>query len=130
MTIGNIRTTTAGAALAALLAVMMLAIPAWSAAPTAPIFPPGSHIGLVPPPGMVASSAFPGFVDPTKNAGIVISSLPGNAYADMEKTLTADALKQRGITLEKRETLQLNIGKGDLVIGTQLGPDKMPYRKW
>ncbi len=30
------------------------------------IFPPGSRIGLVPPPGMVVSKTFDGFADPAK----------------------------------------------------------------
>jgi hypothetical protein len=118
---------------------VMVTVPAWSATPAepatpatpaAPIFPLGSRIGIVPPPGMVKSNNLPGFVDPKANAGIIISVFPIGAYEAMEKTLTADALKARGITLEKRDTMQLSIGKGDLVIGTQMGPDKTPYRKW
>jgi hypothetical protein len=120
---------TARAGIAA-LALVMFAIPAWGAAPAAPVFPPGSRVGLVPPPGMVVSKTFPGFVDPGTNAGVIISVFPGGAYAEMEKTLTDDALKKQGVTLEKRQSLQLSIGKGDLVVGTQLGPDKAPYRKW
>ena len=100
------------------------------AAPATPVFPPGSHIGLVPPPGMVASTTFPGFVDAAKNAAIVISVLPGGGYADMEKTLANDILQKQGITVEKREPIQVGIGSGDLIVGTQLAPDKKPYRKW
>jgi hypothetical protein len=134
----------------AVLAFVVLAVPAWAAAPAtpaptlaapaapkpvpaapaAPIFPPGSRVGLVPPPGMMLSKTFPGFVDPKANAGIIVSVLPAGAYADMEKTFTADALKKRGITLEKHESLQLSVGKGDLVVGTQLDPNKTLYRKW
>jgi hypothetical protein len=118
---------------AAMLALAIFGITAQataSAAPAAPLFPTGSLIGLVPPPGMTPSKSFPGFVDPEKNAGIIIATLPVGAYADMEKTLTDDALKQRGITLQKRQSLQLSIGKGELVIGTQLAPNKVVYRKW
>jgi hypothetical protein len=32
--------------------------------------------------------------------------------------------------VEKRETLQLAIGKAALVVGTQQGPDHTPYHKW
>jgi hypothetical protein len=141
MTIGIGKLATA-CTVFAVLAFMILAAPAWAAAPAAPatpaapaasatpIFPPGSRVGLVPPPGMVLSKTFPGFVDPKANAGIIIGVLPAGAYADMEKTFTADALKKRGITLEKHQSLQLNIGKGDLVVGTQLDPNKTLYRKW
>lgn len=118
------------AGLAAALALAILSLAARGAEPAAPVFPPGSLIGLVPPPGMTPSKTFSGFIDPTRNAGIIISTLPAGAYADMEKTLTDEALKKQGVTLEKRQSLQLAIGKGDLVIGTQLAPDKKPYRKW
>jgi len=119
-----------GLVFAAVLALSHLSPSAQAAEPAAPIFPPGSRIGLVPPPGMAPSKTFSGFVDPAKNAGIMISVLPAGAYADMEKTFTDEALKKRGMTLEKRQSLQLAIGKGDLVIATQLAPDKTPYRKW
>jgi hypothetical protein len=130
MTDGLFKSFSARLGLVAVLVLATIAGPARAAQPVAPIFPLGSLIGLVPPTGMTASTTFPGFVDPEKNAGIVINALPAGAYADMEKTLTDDALKQRGITIEKRESLQLSIGKGELVVGTQLAPDKAPYRKW
>lgn len=120
----------AGAGLAAALALLLLAIPAYSAEPAAPVFPTGSRIGLVPPPGMTESKTFPGFVDIAKNAGIIINELPFGAYADVQKTFATDALKKRGVTVEKRETLQLGIGQGELVVGTQIAPDKISYRKW
>jgi len=120
----------AGAGFAVALALLLLPIAARSAEPAAPVFPTGSRIGLVPPVGMTESKTFPGFVDLEKNAGIIINELPPGAYADIEKTLTPDALKKRGVTVEKRETLQLGIGQGDLVVGTQVAPDKTVYRKW
>ena len=101
MKIGTIKFTTACAGFAAVFALMILAIPARSAGPAVPVFPLGSHIGLVPPPGMVPSKTFAGFVDPANNAGIVMSVFPAGAYDDMEKTLTVDALKKAGITTGK-----------------------------
>jgi hypothetical protein len=122
--------TAARAGLAAIFAFLMLAMPAWAAAP-APIFPPGSHIGLVPPPGMVPSKTFPGFIDPNDNGvGMVIGSIPAGAYDEMQKTFTPDGLKKQGITLEKRDTIQLSIGQGLLLVGTQRFPDKKVVRKW
>jgi len=125
----NIGSDCACIGLAALVALMALAVPAGAAAP-APVFPPGSHLGLVPPPGMVPSTAFNGFVDPEANAGIVITALPPEAYASMAKSMSEEALKKQGVTVEKRESIQLNLGKGDLVEGTQLSPDKKLFRKW
>lgn len=130
MTDNKIKLIAAGAGLAAALALLVLALPAWSAAPAAPVFPLGSRVGLVPPPGMTLSKTFPGFVDLDKNAGIVINELPAGASADFEKTLSTEALKKQGISVEKRESLQLGIGQATLIVGTQVAPDKTPYRKW
>ena len=75
MTISNrksmpARTGFAGRFVLMSFALMMFAIfafPALSAGAPEPEFPPGSHIGLVPPPGMVPSKTFPGFVDPNNS---------------------------------------------------------------
>jgi hypothetical protein len=118
---------TAVAALAASLILALFVLPAYAAEP---IFPTGSRVGLVPPAGMIAAKTFPGFVDADNKAAILITAIPGSAYAEMEKTFALDALKKQGITLEKRETLQLGIGKAVLITGTQVAPDKTTYRKW
>ncbi len=118
------------AAMAALAASLVLALFTVPASAADPVFPTGSRFGLVPPAGMVAAKTFPGFVDIHNKAAILITALPGGAYAEVEKTLTADALKKQGITVEKRDTLQLAVGTAVLVVGTQLAPDKTPYRKW
>jgi hypothetical protein len=131
MRIGPLNYIAARLGFAVVLALAMMAIPARAAAPAAPVFPVGSRVGLLPPPGMTLSKTFPGFVDVNKNAGIVINTLPAAAFADMQKTLTDDVLKKRGVTVNKRETLQLGIGTGDFVVGTQTAPDnKTSYRKW
>ena len=127
MITSGIRSSASSIALAGIFALAFSVIPARA---DEPVFPPGSNIGLIPPPGMTIAKSFPGFIDAEKNAGILVGMLPLTAYDDMEKTLTDDSLKKQGITVEKRETLQLNIGKGLLVIGTEIGPDKTTYRKW
>lgn len=116
------------AALAVALA-LAITIPASPARAADPIFPFGSRVGLVPPPGMVASDSFAGFSDPSENAAILITVLPAAAYDHVERTFDADALKKQGIIIEKREPMQLRTGKGFLVIGRQLA-DKEHYRKW
>jgi hypothetical protein len=82
-----------------------------------PIFPLGSHIGFVPPAGFVASKRFPGFEDPDTRSSIVIATLPAQAYANLEASLTTEALKKQGITEDKRETLTLGNGKALFVMG-------------
>jgi hypothetical protein len=113
-------------AFAATLALLTVAAPAWA---EDPIFPPGSRVGLVPPPGMVASNTFDGFADPTKDAAILITVLPAAAFAQMDKTLDIDTLKKQGVMLDKREPMQLAFGKGFLLIGRQTA-DKVRYKKW
>jgi hypothetical protein len=119
------RATAAGFA-AALLCALAVAAPVRAADP---IFPVGSRLGLVPPPGMVASETFDGFADPTKDAAILIAMLPAAAYAQIEKSMEGEALKKQGVNIEKREPMQVSFGKGFLLTGRQTA-DKMSYRKW
>ncbi|HEY5065452.1 MAG TPA: hypothetical protein VIJ04_11610 [Xanthobacteraceae bacterium] len=69
-------------------------------------------------------------MDPEKNAGIVIRVMPPNAYPAMKESLADDTLKKQGLTVVKRDTMQLAVGKADLVVGNELSPDKKPFRKW
>ncbi len=93
------------------------------------VFPPGSRVGLVPPPGMMPSNAFDGFADPGKDAAILITVLPAAAYSQFEKTMDSNVLKKQGVSLEKREPIKLDTGKGFLISGRQVA-DKTHYRKW
>jgi hypothetical protein len=111
------------------LAVLGLAIHAAPARTEEAVFPPGSRVGLVPPPGMTASKTFDGFADPAKDAAILIAVLPAAAFAEIEKVLDTDALKKQGVTVEKREPMQLSFGHGILLVGRQVA-EKTHYRKW
>ena len=94
-----------------------------------PVFPTGSLVGFVPPPGFVASRRFPGFENTDSGASIVLFNLPPQAYADIEKSMTTEAFKAQGITEEKRENLTLPSGKGVLVIGSEQ-ENGQKFRKW
>jgi hypothetical protein len=83
------------------------------------VYPPGSRIGLVPPPQLHASASFPGFEDRDKNVALLLGALPPEAFAEFEKSDSAEGLKKLGATLEKRELLTLPGGKAVLVIGRQ-----------
>ena len=109
-----------------LLALAGGAVPAAAADPT---YPPGSRIGLAPPPGMVTSKNFFGYEDAENNAAIVLLALPPQAYADLDKSVTADALKQQGLTFEAREEMPISTGKAFLVLGHH-EVDNMKIRKW
>jgi len=113
----------------AVFAALALAIQAAPAPAEEVIFPPGSRVGLVPPPGMVASKTFDGFADPAKDAAILITVLPAEAFGQIEKVLDSDALKRQGVTVEKREPMQLSFGKGILLVGRQVA-EKTRYKKW
>jgi hypothetical protein len=93
------------------------------------VYPPGSRLGIVPPSGMVTSNNFFGFEDPNTNAAIILAALPTEAYAELEKTISAEALRRQGVTLEKREVMSLSTGKAFLVIGRQ-EIEKTKVRKW
>lgn len=112
-----------------LFATLALAIQAAPARAEEPVFPPGSRVGLVPPPGMVVSKTFDGFADPAKDAAILITVLPAEAFAQIEKVLDTDALKKQGVTVDKRESMQLGFGKGILLIGRQVA-EKEHFKKW
>jgi hypothetical protein len=110
----------------AFLAAAMAAGPSYAAEPS---FPTGSLVGFVPPPGFVASKRFPGFENADNGGSIVLLTLPPQAYADIEKSMTAEAFKAQGITEEKRENLTLPGGKGVLVIGSEEDQGQK-FRKW
>jgi hypothetical protein len=111
------------------LLVGALTLAATAAYATDVVYPPGSRIGLVPPAGMATSKNFFGYEDPAKNVGIILATLPVDAHAELERTITVDALKKQGITQETRESLSLAGGKAFLVIGRQ-EVEKTRLRKW
>src|SRR5689334_17789445 len=75
-----------------------------------PVFPLASRLGLVPPAGFAPSKSFMGFEDRQNDAFIRLVALPEAAFAEIEKTLTNDALSKEGMTIEKRESLPLKSG--------------------
>ena len=114
------------AGLAVLAFAFIAALPARAANP---VFPTGSRLGLVPPPGMAASDQFDGFAAPGKDAAILIAVLPAVAYSQIDKSMDTEALKRQGINVEKREPMQVTFGEGFLLTGRQVA-DKAHYRKW
>ena len=103
-------------ALFAALAAVTLAAPAYAADP---VFPVNSRIGLAVPAGFTPSNKFPGFENPGASAAILLVELPNEAYADVEKGFTDEALKARGMVVQLREPLTLKDGKGFFVAGPQ-----------
>src|SRR5689334_1882709 len=93
------------------------------------VYPPGSRLGLVPPAGMETSVNFFGFEDPSTRAAILLAALPPEAYPELDRGMSAEALRKQGITLEAREPISLSTGKGFLVIARQ-EIEKTKVRKW
>jgi hypothetical protein len=129
MTSGS-KLNSVGAVVAAALACLVLCLFLAPAARAAdPIFPVGSRVGLVPPAGMVVSKGFVGFEDVAKDSAMLIAAQPAAAYPEIEKSLATDSLKKTGITVDNREEMKFDFGKGILVVGRQTA-DKTRYRKW
>ena len=119
-----------GAILAAALACLVSCLVLEPVAQAADaIFPVGSRVGLVPPAGMVVSKGFLGFEDVAKDSAILIAAQPPAAFPEIEKSLATDVLKKNGITVDNREEMNFDFGKGTLVVGKQTA-DKTRYRKW
>jgi hypothetical protein len=116
-------------ALAAAVGFFVLTLPAMPASAADPTFPVGSRLGLVPPSGMVPSRTFEGFEDADKNASIFLTTLPTAAFSQLDKSMVPEAMKQQGIDVDKRESMNVPAGKGFLLSGKQ-ATDKGPIRKW
>ncbi|HUI96635.1 MAG TPA: hypothetical protein VLX44_12835 [Xanthobacteraceae bacterium] len=106
-----------------------LALAAAPADAANPVYPLASHVGLVAPGAMKPSERFRGFEDPATGASILILEVPAQAYPEVEKQMTAEALKKQGMTEEKRENVTLTVGKGLLIVGEQ-AVDAKKMRKW
>jgi hypothetical protein len=101
--------------------LLLVTLVAWGQAAQAAdvVFPTGSRIGIAPPAGMTPSSNFYGYEDRANNAAIVLVPLPPDAYAELERTISADTVKKQGLVLESRGPMTLPTGKAFLVIGRQ-----------
>jgi len=93
------------------------------------VFPPGSRFGLVPPAGFEASPSGRGFEDKQNRSAILILEMPQQAFPEIEKAMTADALKKQGVAVAFRESIPLKDGKGTLIAGRQV-VDGVALRKW
>ncbi len=110
----------------ALLGVTVASVPVKAADP---VFPLGSRLGFVPPPGFVVSTRFPGFENTDTASTIILLGLPPQAFPEVEKSLSAEAVKSQGVTEDKRENLALPNGRGVLVVGTE-EENGQKFRKW
>ena len=64
-----------------------------------PVFPPGSHVGMVPPEGFVVSPDFKGFMDREVSASIVMNEMPREVFTELVAGFTKERLAERGMEL-------------------------------
>jgi hypothetical protein len=112
-----------------MLMALLVLMPPKGAAAADVIFPVGSRLGLVPPPGMVPSRTFQGFEEPGTKAAILLTTLPADAYEQLAKSMVPETMKKEGIEAERREAFELPAGKGFVLTGRQT-IEKERYRKW
>ncbi|WP_407529200.1 hypothetical protein [Methylobacterium oryzisoli] len=94
-----------------------------------PVFPPASSIGLVPPPGMTPAQGFSGF-EHRSGASIVIMEMPAEAYAEISRKFTPEALRPTGFSVKgEGEPLAVTGGEGRLLRGAQAAHG-LTYAKW
>lgn len=84
-----------------------------------PVFPPGSAIGLEPPPGFTPSASFSGFEDARTGSSLLFAELPPAAFAEIRDRFSTGALTGQGLAEIRRSTLRLAGGDALLIEGTQ-----------
>ena len=78
----------------------------------------GTKCSLIPPSGFVTATTFSGFQNEETGASIMINELP-TPYQSLVDGFTAEALKSRGMTLIKKQTIDFNGSKATLINLTQ-----------
>lgn len=116
-------------ALGLLVACVVSAAGPMPAAAAEAVFPLGSRIGLVPPPGLKPSVTFSGFEDRANSVFIRLIALPANAFAEIQKSMTDTALSKEGMSVERRDSLALPTGTAILLVAQQEA-NAGRIRKW
>jgi len=93
------------------------------------VFPPGSRIGILPPPGMSLSRTFQGFEDPEHHAFIVLTELAAQSYGRVQQDFAEERMRSSGMELITREQVETASGQG-LLIGARQVENGVAMRKW
>src|SRR5215510_296306 len=113
-----------------ILRSLLVLLALFSAAQAADVvYPAGSRVGLATPPGLSKSNNFQGFEDAEHNVAMIIAALPREAHGDLQRSISEEELKKRGLIFEKREDQKLADGDASLVIAHQ-EVEKLKLRKW
>jgi hypothetical protein len=92
-------------------------------------YPPGSRIGLVPPPGMTASTRIQGFEDPSRGVVMAITELSGQSYTRVAKEFTPEGIRASGMEIVSRDEYALPGGPAVIVAARQ-EVSGITLRKW
>lgn len=94
------------------------------------VFPPGSGVGLAPPPSLRPAQGFSGFQDPSTNASIVIAEMPAEAYTQIVTGMTPAALAASGFSVRaEAEDWPLGGAQARILRGTQ-SAHGVRFSKW
>jgi hypothetical protein len=93
------------------------------------VYPPGSRIGLVPPPGMTASTRVQGFEDQARGAVIATTELSGQSYPRVAQEFSREIMQAGGMEVLSREEFDLPGGPAVIVTARQQAGGAM-MRKW
>lgn len=94
------------------------------------VFPPGSRVGLEPPPGMSLSTSFQGFENRASGASIVALDLPGEAHAEILPGFSGEGMRASGLRASGPAVdWPVRGGEGRLLRGTQAAHG-LVFRKW
>jgi hypothetical protein len=94
-----------------------------------PVFPPGSRVGLVPPPGMTVAASFQGFEDRASRVALLLTDASTQTYDKIAHDFTPDVIRAGGMEEISRETMRLASGDGLLVV-TRQSENGTAVRKW
>jgi hypothetical protein len=111
------------------LIIILALVSAPAARAADPVYPQGARVGLAPPPGMVASKAYAGFEDAAADAHVLVTEVPREALAEVEKRFSAEALKGQGLTVVRREEVKSKDWRGFILVARQ-DLSGVPVHKW
>jgi hypothetical protein len=89
----------------------------WTANPAADVPVPGTHVGLVSPPGFAPSLSFPG-LEHDCGASILVTEYP-TGYDEAAEGLTDEGLAGQGINVSRREEHTIDGRPGTFIVASQ-----------
>lgn len=108
------------------LFLLSLIVPAFANAAPVPIA--GTRVSLEPPPGFVKADQFPGFIQKSTQASILVSDIPA-PFAEVTKGFNTAGLASRKMTLVQKESVTLPAGEA-LLLSVRQEAQGIRFAKW